>query len=397
MRFSRREIITGFGSAAALCIAGGARAGQVTRVVADSPPAWRHGISLFENLKYAPDFKQFEYVNPQAPKAGMARQGVIGTFDSFNMVVAGVKGDLAAGIELIYESLMASSLDEVSSEYGQLAEAACYPADHAWVRFRLRPEARWHDGKPISPDDVIFSLEAFKQWHPQLAAVYRRVVKAEQTSAHEVTFIFDAPNDRELPLVLGQLMVLPQHWWTGTDAHGRRRNIGETTLEPPLGSGPYRIKSFEPGRMIVYERVPDYWGRDLPVNAGSFNFAELRFDYFRDSDVEFEAFEAGAIDWRTENAAKNWATGYDFPAVVDKQVLREEFPIRNMGVMQAFAFNLRRRKFHDARVRRAFNFAFNFQEINRVLFYNQYKRIASYFEGTDLAAGGLPSEQELAL
>jgi microcin C transport system substrate-binding protein len=278
MRFSRRGIITGFGSAAALCIAGGALAGQVTRVVADPPPAWRHGISLFENLKYAADFKQFEYVNPLAPKAGMARQGVIGTFDSFNMVVAGVKGDLAAGAELIYESLMASSLDDVSSEYGQLAEAVSYPPDHAWARFRLRPEARWHDGTPVSADDVIFSLEAFKQWHPQLAAFYRRVIKAEQTGAHEVTFIFDAPNDRELPLVLGQLMVLPQHWWTGTDAHGRRRNIGETTLEPPLGSGAYRIKSFEPGRTITYERVADYWGRDLPVNVGAFNFNELRFD-----------------------------------------------------------------------------------------------------------------------
>ena len=375
----------------------GARVREATRDVADPPPAWRHGISLFENLKYAADFKHFEYVNPAAPKAGLARQGVIGMFDSFNMVVAGVKGDLAAGIEVIYESLMAPSLDEVSSEYGQLAEAVIYPSDHAWVRFRLRPDARWHDGTPVSPDDVIFSLQAFKQWHPQLATFYRRVVKAEQTDKHEVTFIFDAPNDRELPLVLGQLMVLPQHWWTGTDAHGRRRNIGETTLEPPLGSGPYRIKSFEPGRTIVYERVADYWARDLPVNVGAFNFDDLRFDYFRDSDVEFEAFKAGDIDWRTENTAKNWATGYDFPAVLDKQVLREEFPIRNMGVMQAFAFNLRRRKFRDARVRRAFNFAFDFQEINRMLFYNQYKRIVSYFDGTDLAARGLPSEQELAL
>ena len=397
MRVSRREIIAGFGSAAALHVVGGARAGQATQVIADPPPAWRHGIALFEELKYQADFKHFEYVNPQAPKAGMARQGVIGTFDSFNMVVAGVKGDLAAGIELIYESLMASSLDEVSSEYGQLAEAVSYPSDHAWVRFRLRADARWHDGTPVAPDDVIFSLQAFRQWHPQLAAFYRRVVKAEQTDTHEVTFTFDAPNDRELPLVLGQLMVLPRHWWTGTDARGRKRNVGETTLEPPLGSGPYRIKSFEPGRTIVYERMPDYWGRDLPVNVGSFNFAELRFDYFRDSDVAFEAFKAGAIDWRTENAAKNWATGYDFPAVLDKQVLREEFPIRNVGVMQAFAFNLRRRKFHDPRVRRAFNFAFDFEEINRELFYNQYKRIVSYFEGTDLAARGLPSQQELAL
>ncbi len=261
MRVSRREIIAGFGSAAALHVVGGTRAGQATQVIVDPPPAWRHGIALFEELKYQADFKRFEYVNPQAPKAGLARQGVIGTFDSFNMVVAGVKGDLAAGIELIYESLMASSLDEVSSEYGQLADAVSYPSDHAWVRFRLRPDARWHDGTPVSADDVIFSLQAFKQWHPQLAAFYRRVVKAEQTGAREVTFTFDAPNDRELPLVLGQLMVLPQHWWTAIDARGRRRNIGETTLEPPLGSGPYRIKSFEPGRTIIYERVADYWGR----------------------------------------------------------------------------------------------------------------------------------------
>jgi microcin C transport system substrate-binding protein len=396
MKFSRREIIAGFGSAVALR-AVRARADNAEQVVVDAGREWRHGISLFDKLKYAADFKHFEYVNPQAPKAGLVRQGVIGTFDSFNMVVAGVKGDLAAGVELIYESLMASSLDEVSSEYGQLAEAVSYPSDHAWVRFRLRPDARWHDGVPVSVDDVIFSLQAFKQWHPQLAAFYRRVVKADQTGAHEVTFIFDAPNDRELPLVLGQLMVLPQHWWTGTEANGRKRNVGETTLEPPLGSGPYRIKSFEPARTIIYERVADYWGRDLPVNVGAFNFDQLRFDYFRDSDVEFEAFKAGAIDWRTETTAKTWATGYDFPAVSEKRVRREEFPIHSMGVMQAFAFNLRRRKFRDPRVRRAFNFAFNYQEINRELFYNQYKRIASYFEGTDLAAGGLPSEQELAL
>jgi microcin C transport system substrate-binding protein len=396
MTFSRREIIAGFGSAVALRAAG-ARAGDAGRGVAEPERAWRHGIALFDKLKYAADFKHFNYVNPQPPKAGLARQGVIGTFDSFNLVVAGVKGDLAAGVELLYESLMASSLDEVSSEYGQLAEAVSFPSDHAWASFRLRPDARWHDGTPVSADDVIFSLDAFKQWHPQLAAFYRRVVKAEQTGAHEVTFTFDAPNDRELPLVLGQLMVLPQHWWTGTDAHGRRRNVGETTLERPLGSGPYRIKSFEPGRTIIYERVADYWGRDLPVNVGSFNFDELRFDYFRDSDVAFEAFKAGDVDWRTESTAKTWATGYDFPAVLEKQVVREEFPIHNMGVMQAFAFNLRRRKFRDACVRRAFNFAFNFQEINRVLFYNQYKRIVSYFEGTDLAARGLPSEQELAL
>ena len=393
MKFSRREIIAAIGSAAALRVAS---AWAKTPIAKPAPP-WRRGIALFEKLKYAPDFKHFDYVNPRAPKVGLVRQGVIGTFDSFNVVVSGVKGDLAAGVELIYESLMASSLDEVTSEYGQLSEAACYPADHAWVSFRLRSDARWHDGTPISPEDVIFSLNAFKQWHPQLAAFYRRVVKSEQTGVREVTFTFDSPNDRELPLVLGQLTVLPRHWWTGADAHGKKRNIGETILEPPLGSGPYRLKSFEAGSSIIYERVPDYWGRDLPVNVGAFNFDQLRFDYFRDPDVEFEAFKAGDLDWRTENAAKNWATGYDFPAVLDKRVVREEFPVRNIGVMQAFAFNIRHPKFRDARVRRAFNFAFNFEEINRELFYNQYKRIASYFDGTDLAASGLPTEAELAL
>ena len=223
------------------------------------------------------------------------------------------------------------------------------------------------------------------------------MVKSEQTGAREVTFTFDSPNDRELPLVLGQLTVLPRHWWTGADAHGNTRNVGETTLEPPLGSGPYRLKSFEAGSSIIYERVPDYWGRDLPVNLGAFNFDRLRFDYFRDPDVEFEAFKAGDLDWCTENAAKNWATGYDFPAALDKRVVREEFPVRNIGVMQAFAFNIRHPKFRDRRVRRAFNFAFNFEEINRELFYNQYKRITSYFDGTDLAASGLPTQGELAL
>ncbi|HUD87032.1 MAG TPA: extracellular solute-binding protein, partial [Xanthobacteraceae bacterium] len=191
--------------------------------------------------------------------------------------------------------------------------------------------------------------------------------------------------------------IMPKHWWQGTDANGKQRSIGETALEPPLGSGAYRIKEFSAGRTIVYERVPDYWGHAVNVNIGRDNFDELRFEYFRDTTVALEAFKADTVDWRTENSAKNWAVAYDFPAVTDKRVLLEEFPITSVGVMQAFAFNVRRAKFQDPRVRLAFNYAFDFEEMNKQIFYGQYARIASYFQGTDLAATGLPADRELAL
>jgi microcin C transport system substrate-binding protein len=358
---------------------------------------WRHGISLFGELKYPAGFKQFDYVNASAPKAGMARQIAVGTFDNFNIVVAGVKGSLAAGSDLIYETLSVASLDEVSCEYGLIAEAVSFPADLSSASYRLRPTAKWHDGKPITPEDVIFSLEAFKKNSPQLSAYYRHVAKAEKTGEHEVTFVFDAPGNRELPQIIGQLTVLPKHWWEGSDKDGKKRDVAATTLEPPLGSGAYRIKEFSPGRNIVYERVKDYWGRALNVSIGVNNFDELHFEYFRDSTVALEAFKANTVDWRTENSAKNWATAYDFPAVGDKRVLLEEFPIRNIGMMQGFAFNLRREKFQDPRVRRAFNYAFDFEEMNKQIFFGQYRRIASYFEGTELAATGIPAGKELEL
>ena len=358
---------------------------------------WRHGLSLFGDLKYPLGFKHFEYVNVGAPKTGTARQIALGTFDNFNTAIAGVKGSIVAGINLIYETLLASSLDEVSSGYCLLAEAVSFPADFSSVTYRLRPEAKWHDGTPVTPADVIFSFDAFKKYSPQQSAYYRHVVKAEKTGDREVTFTFDAPGNRELPQIVGQLSVLPQHWWEGSDSSGKKRNIGETTLEPPLGSGAYRIKDFSAGRNIVYERVKDYWGRDLNVNVGQNNFDELHYEYFRDTTVALEAFKADSIDWRIENSAKNWATAYDFPAVSDKRVILEEFPIRNTGVMQAFAFNIRREKFQDPSVRLAFNYAFDFEEMNKQIFYGQYKRIASYFEGTELASGGLPTGRELEL
>jgi microcin C transport system substrate-binding protein len=358
---------------------------------------WRHGVSFFDNLKYPAGFRHFEYVNPDSPKGGTAQQIALGTFDNFNSVVAGVKGSLAAGVDLIYETLLVSSLDEVSSGYGLLAEAVSFPPDFSSATFRLREQAKWHDGTPVAPDDVIFAFEAFKKYSPQLSAYYRHVTKAEKTGDHEVTFTVDAPGNRELPLIIGELTVLPKKWWEGADPNGKKRDIGETTLEPPLGSGPYRIKDFSAGRHIVYERVKDHWSSGLNVNVGLNNFDELRYEYFRDTTIALEAFRADTVDWRTENSAKNWATAYDFPAVSDRRVLLEEFAIRNVGIMQAFAFNSRREKFHDPRVRLAFNYAFDFEEMNKEIFFNQYKRIASYFAGTELAANGLPAGRELDL
>jgi microcin C transport system substrate-binding protein len=360
-------------------------------------PVWRHGLSLFGDLKYPPDFKQFDYANAAAPKGGVVRQTAIGTFDNFNTAVAGVKGSLAIGIDLIYDTLLVSALDEVSTEYGLLAEAVSHPEDFSSATYRLRTQAKWHDGWPVTPDDVIFSFNAFRKYSPQLAAYYRHVVKVEKTGEREIAFTFDSSGNRELPQIVGQLLVLPKHWWEGTDKNGNKRDVGSTTLEPPLGCGAYRIKEFSPGRNIVYERVKDYWGEQLNVNVGRDNFDELRFEYFRDTTVALEAFKADALDWRTENSAKNWATAYDFPAVNDKRVVLEEFPINSVGVMQAFAFNFRRAKFEDPRIRLAFNYAFDFEEMNKQIFFGQYKRIASYFQGTELASSGLPEGRELEI
>jgi microcin C transport system substrate-binding protein len=358
---------------------------------------WRHGLSLFGDVKYPADFKRFDYVNPDAPKGGVARQIAIGTFDNFNLAVAGVKGSIAGAVGLIYESLMSPSLDEVSTEYGALAESVSHPEDFSSVTYRLRAQAKWHDGKPVTPEDVIFSLDAFKKHHPQYSAYYRHVVKAEKVGEGEVKFTFDAPGNRELPQIVGQLTVLPKHWWEGTDSEGRKRDISATTLEKPLGCSAYRIKEFVPGRSLVLERVKDHWGRDLNVNVGRNNFDELRYEYFRDSTVALEAFKGDQVDWRLENSAKNWATAYDFPAVTEKRVLLEEFPNRSSGIMQAFALNVRRDKFSDPRVRRALNFAFDFEEMNKQIFFNQYKRINSYFDGTELASSGLAQGKELEI
>ena len=367
-----------------------------TSLAAQEAP-WRHGAGLLEEAKYPAGFKHFDYVNPNAPKGGLVRLGAQGTFDSFNIVVAGVKGTPEQGLGLVYESLMTSALDQPSSTYGLLAEAFSYPEDFSSVTFRLRPEARWHDGKPVTVDDVIFSFQALKENSPTYAFYYANVTGAEKTGEREIKFTFDEKGNRELPQIMGQLIVLPKHWWEGTAPDGRKRDVTQTTLEPPLGSGPYRIKGFEAGRNASYERVKDYWGANLNVNVGQNNFDEIRYEYYRDATVLLEAFKGDRIDFRAENSARNWAVGYDFPARQQGRVVLEEFPLRATGVMQAFVLNLRRDKFKDERVRRAFNLAFTYEELNKTLFYGQYERVGSYFHGLELASSGLPEGQELAI
>ena len=397
MRLTRRSLLRTGAAAFAVPAFYGPRLPTALAQAPATAPQWKHGLSLFGELKYPEGFKQFDYVNASAPKGGVARLIGFGTFDNFNTVVAGVRGTLAGGMDLIYDSLLVSALDEVAVGYGLLAEAVISPEDHSSVTYRLRSNAKWHDGKPVTVEDVLFSLDAFRTHHPFYSAYYRHVAKAEQTGEHEVTFTFDGPGNRELPQIMGELNVVPKHWWQSTDRTGNKRDVGATTLEPPLGCGAYRLKSFVPGRSLVYERVADYWGKDLNVNIGRDNFNELRFEYFRDATVAIEAFKADVIDWRTENSAKNWATAYDFPAMKDGRTVKEEFPINSSGGMQCYAFNTRRPKFADPLVRRAFNFALNFEEINKQLFFAQYKRVNSYFEGLDLASKGLPEGDELAI
>jgi len=397
MKLTRRSVLHSTAAVLAAPVFGALGAETFSVSAAAQGRQWKHGLSLFGEPQYPPGFKHFDYVNPSAPQGGTVRRIAFGTFDNFNQVVAGVKGSLAMGTELITESLMTPALDEVSTEYGLLAEAVSFPEDRSSVTYRLRANAHWHDDEPVTPDDVIFSFFAWKENSPELGAYYRHVTKAEKSGERDITFTFDGPGNRELPQIVGQLPILPKHWWEATDSSGRKRDVTQTTLEPPLGSGPFRLKEFIAGRTLVYERVADYWGKNLNVNIGTNNFAQMRYEYYRDSTVALEAFKADQVDYRTENSAKNWATAYDFPAVRDKKVVMEEFPIRNIGVMQAFAFNIRRPKFQDPRVRRAFNFGFDFEEMNRQIFFGLYQRISSYFQGTELACSGVPEGQELVI
>jgi microcin C transport system substrate-binding protein len=349
---------------------------------AKDAPQRHHAVSLIGTPKYPADFKHFDYVNPDAPKGGLVRMADIGSFDSLNPIL--YKGEAAAGLGLIYESLMQDSLEEPSTSYGLIAEWASYPPDFSSVTFKLRDEARWHDGKPITTEDVVYSLDVNKAANPRMALYYKNVAKAEATGPNEVTFTFDVKGNRELPMIMGQLTILPKLYWTGKDASGNQRDPLKTTLEPPLGSGPYRIKQVTPARTISFERVADYWGKDLPVNRGQWNFDEIRFDYYRDETVAFESFKAGNLDYHQESSAKNWATAYDFAAVREGWVKRQEVPIKSAQPMQCFVLNLRRPQFQDRRVRQAFNLAFDFEWANKNLFYGQYARVGSFFQEASL-------------
>jgi microcin C transport system substrate-binding protein len=397
MNLSRRTLLRATAATLATPALGGLGTLTFTELAVAQEPDWKHGLSLFGALKYPAGFKHFDYVNAAAPQGGTVRLGAFGSFDNFNWVVNGVKGNLAAGINLINESLTTQSFDEVGSAYGLLAEAVSHPPDRSSVTYRLRANARWHDGKPVTPDDVIWSFTTWKTNSPFLAAYYRHVVKAEKSGERDITFTFDGPGNRELPVIVGELTILPKHWWEGVGENGKKRDITQTTLEPPLGSAALRLQRFDAGHSVVYEKVADYWGKDLNVNVGTNNFAQLRFEYYRDLVTMFEAFKGDRLDWRTENRAQSWATAYRFPAVREKKVVLQEFPMRNQGIMQAFAFNIRRDKFKDPRLRRAFNFAFDFERMNKQLFYGLYKRIDSYFAGTELASSGLPQGLELEI
>ena len=358
---------------------------------------WHQGVSLIGTPKYPDGFKQFDYVNPDAPKGGRVNLSETGSFDTLNPILA--KGEVAAGLTLVFESLMRPSEDEISAEYGLLAEEMSHPDDYSSVTYRLRENARWHDGQPVTVEDVIWSFEKAVELDPQRQFYFKHVVGAEKTGEREVTFTFDEKDNRELPQIVGQLQILPKHWWEGQDAQGRQRSIDETTLEPPLGSGPYRISAVSPGSTVTFERVEDYWGVDLPVNIGSNNFGEIHYTYFSDRNVEFEAFKAGQIDFWVENAAKRWANEYDFPAARDGRVLKQEWenPYRSSGVLVGFIPNLRRDKFKDPRVRKALNHAFDFEELNRTIFFDQYQRVDSFFYGSELASSGLPEGRALEI
>ncbi|HWK37429.1 MAG TPA: extracellular solute-binding protein, partial [Hyphomicrobium sp.] len=354
-----------------------------------------HALSLVGEPAYPAGFTHFNWVNPDAPKGGTLRGYAQGSFDSLNPF--SVKGDSAAGLGLVYDSLMAGSPDEPSTEYGLIAEWVSYPPDFSSVTFGINPKARFQDGTPITPEDVIFSFEGQKAAHPRSAFYYKNVIKAEKTGDNQVTFTFDVKGNRELPQIVGQLSVLPKAFWEGVGANGEKRDITKSTLEIPVGSGAYRVKSFDAGRSITFERVKDYWAKDLPVAKGQWNFDEFKLTYFLDRTPAFEEFKSGKIDYWPESSASQWATAYDFPAVRNGQVKKEAIPVRRVAPMQAFVFNQRRKQFQDPRVRRAFGLAFNFEEANRKLFYDSYVRVGSYFDNSELASRGLPTGRELEI
>ncbi len=362
---------------------------------------WRTVHSLIDTDAERPAFERYAHVNPDAPKGGTVDLIATGTFDSFNPFI--VRGTPAAGMGtftggLLYDTLMEQSIAEPSTSHMLVAEAMKYPDDFSSVTFRLNPKARFQDGTPITADDVIWSFQKLKELSQMYNRYYANVTEAVALGEREVEFRFDQTGNRELPHIMGDLAVLPKHWWEGTDARGNKRDISAPTLEPPLGSSAWKIASFRPGAEIVWERVKDYWGADLPVNVGRNNFDRRRFTYFQDDNAAWQAFTKGGFqDYRSENRAARWATEYNFPAFTAGDVKKAEFERSSGAPMQGFVLNLRRPQFQDRRVREALTWAFDFETMNRTLFYDAYRRTDSYFEGGELAHSGLPQGKELAI
>jgi ABC-type oligopeptide transport system substrate-binding subunit len=357
--------------------------------VADGP---RHGLSAFGDLAYPADFKHFRWVNPDAPKGGrlaMIGTAALTTFDSFNPFI--LKGDPAQGLGYLFDSLMTPGLDEPDAVYGLVAHSAELAADRSSVTFRMRPEARFSDGSALTAADVVFSFDILKQkGHPLIRSQLRDVARAEALDAHTVRFSFAVAMSRDLPLVVAGLPVLSQAYYA-------RREFDETTLEPPLGSGPYKLDAYKSGTYVSYKRRDDYWGKDLPVNRGRYNFDELRYDYFRDRAAGLLAVQAGEIDLREEFTARDWMTGYDVPAVKAGRLLKLTLPDETPSGAQGFFLNMRRPQLADMRVRKALDYAFDFEFTNKAIFYGLYTRTESFFENSTLKAQGKPSEAELVL
>ena len=350
-----------------------------------------HGIAMHGAPKYPAGFSHFDYVNPKAPKGGTLRLAVVANgFDSFNPF--DLRGVAAAGIgTYLYDTLLESSDDEPFSAYGLIAESLEVPEDRSYAIFNLRPQARFQDGQPITAKDVEFSFQILTtKGHPFFRNYYAGVSRVSVENPHRIRFDFGETENRELPLILGQMPILPAHYWAD-------REFGHNGLTPPVGSGPYRIGHFEAGRSITYERVPDYWAADLGVRKGRFNFDKIRYDYYTDDTVALEAFKAGNFDFRLESSAKNWATAYKGDKFDDGTIITDAIEHHRPTGMQAFIYNTRREVFRDPKVRQALAYAFDFEWANKNLFYGQYTRTRSYFENSELASSGLPKGRELEI